>query len=181
LSQVSPKDVTVQALILFFVELCALRRNPQDLPASEILLAVVAVASLLVGVMIGLVAHLSIGASLAQTLFELATTLGALFVALRLMRLDARFMQSATALLGSGVVIGAIALIPLSFNPTGSQETDLAALGALLLLVVFVWSVVVTGHILRHTFQISLGQGAAIAVAFKVGVVLLMGIAFGGA
>jgi hypothetical protein len=38
---------------------------------------------------------------------------------------------------------------------------------------------VVTGHILRHTFQISLGQGAAIAVAFKVGVVLLIGLAFG--
>jgi hypothetical protein len=78
-------------------------------------------------------------------------------------------------------VIGTIALIPLSFNPTGSEESDLAALGALLLLVVFVWSVVVTGHILRHTFQISLGQGAAIAVAFKVGVVLLIGLAFGGA
>ncbi|MFB1486787.1 MULTISPECIES: hypothetical protein [unclassified Thiocapsa] len=171
----------MQALILFFVELCALRRTPQDLPASEILLAVVALASLVVGVMIGLVAGLSIGASLAQTLFELAMTLGALFVALRLMRLDARFFQSATALLGSGVVIGAIALIPLSFNPTDSQETDLAALGALLLLVVFVWSVVVSGHILRHTFQITLGQGAAIAVAFKVGVVLLMGIAVGGA
>ncbi|WP_342721880.1 hypothetical protein [Thiocapsa roseopersicina] len=158
-----------------------MRRTPQDLPASEILLGVVAVASLFVGVMIGLVADLSIGASLGQTLFELAITLGALFVALRIMRLDARFIQSGTALLGSGIVIGAIALIPLSFNPTGSQETDLAALGALLLLVVFVWSVVVTGHILRHTFQISLGQGAAIAVAFKVGVVLLMGIAFGGA
>ena len=171
----------MQALILFFVELCALRRTPQDLPASEVLLAVVAVASLVVGVLIGLVAGLSIGASFAQTLFELAMTLAALFVALRILRLDARFNQSATALLGSGIVIGAIALIPLSFNPTGSQETDLAALGALLLLVVFVWSVVVAGHILRHTFQITLGQGAAIAVAFKVGVVLLMGIAFGGA
>lgn len=170
----------MQALILFFVELCALRRTPQDLPASEILLAVVALASLVVGVMIGLVADLSFGASFAQTLFELAMTLGGLFFALRLMRLDARFIQSATALLGSGIVIGVIALIPLSFNPTGSQETDLAALGALLLLVVFVWSVVVSGHILRHTFQITLGQGAAIAVAFKVGVVLLMGIAFAG-
>jgi hypothetical protein len=179
LVQVSPKDVTVQALILFFVELCALRRTPQDLPASEILLAVVAVASLVVGLMIGIVADLSIGASFAQTLAEMALTLGALFVALRVMRLGARFTQSATALLGSGVVIGAIALIPLSFNPTGSEESDLAALGALLLLVVFVWSVVVTGHILRHTFQISLGQGAAIAVAFKVGVVLLIGLAFG--
>jgi hypothetical protein len=45
--------------------------------------------------------------------------------------------------------------------------------------VLFVWSVVVTGHILRHTFRISLGQGAAIAVAFKLGMVLVVGALFG--
>jgi hypothetical protein len=169
----------LQALILFFAELCALRRTPQELPASEVLLAVVALAGFVVGLMVGLVAGLPIGSSLFQTFAEIALTLAALFTALRLMGLQARFTQSATALLGSGALIGVIALIPLSFNPTGSEETDLAALGALLLLVLFVWSVVVTGHILRHTFRISLGQGAAIAVAFKLGMVLVVGALFG--
>ncbi len=169
----------MQALILFFVELCALRRTPQDLPASEILLLVVGIASVFIGLLIGLVAGLPFWASLGQTLAELALTLTALFVALRLMRRGARFTQAATALLGSGVVIGAVALVPLSFNPTGTQETDLAAFGAFLLLVLFVWSVVVTGHILRHTFGIKLGQGAAIAVAFKISTVFLITALFG--
>jgi hypothetical protein len=181
LSQVSPKDVTVQALILFFVELCALRRTPQDLPASDVLLVVVGFASLLVGVLVGLVARLSLAASFGQSLAEIVLMLGVLAGALRILGLQARFIQSATALLGSSMVIGTLALIPLSFNPTGTQETDLAALGALLLLGLFVWSVVVAGHILRHTFRISLGQGAAIAVAFKIGIVLLIGAFLGGA
>jgi hypothetical protein len=169
----------LQALILYFVELCALRKSPQDLPASQLLLVIVAIASLVVGWLIGLVAGLSMGSSLVQTVAEIALMFAALYLGLRLTGLGLRFTQSATALVGSGALIGAIALIPLSFNPTGSQETDLAALGALLLLVLFAWSVVVTGHILRHTFGISLGQGAAIAVAFKIGVVLVVGALFG--
>jgi hypothetical protein len=169
----------LQALILYFVELCALRKSPQELPASQLLLVIVAIASLVVGWLVGLVAGLSMGSSLVQTVAEIALMLTALYLGLRLTGLGLRFTQSATALVGSGALIGAIALIPLSFNPTGSQETDLAALGALLLLVLFAWSVVVTGHILRHTFGISLGQGAAIAVAFKIGVVLVVGALFG--
>jgi hypothetical protein len=181
LEEVSPKEVTVQALIIFFVELCALRRAPQDLPSSEILLALVVLASLVTGLLVGLVAGLSIGLSLVQTFAEIVLTLGVLYGALLLMRRASRFIQAATSLLGVGVVIGILALIPLTFNPTGSQETDLAALGALMLLVLFVWSVVVTGHILRHTFDITLGQGAAIAVGFKIMTVLLVGTLFGSA
>lgn len=171
----------MQALILFFVELCALRRAPQDLPASPVLLALMMVGSLIVGWVVGLVAGLSLGLSLMQTLAELVLTLAALYLALSLVRHPGRFVQAATALLGAGLVIGVLAILPLSFNPTGTQETELAALGALLLLVIFVWSLVVSGHILRHTFGITLGQGAAIALAFKVGLVLLVGRLFGAA
>jgi hypothetical protein len=54
-------------------------------------------------------------------------------------------------------------------------ETDAAALGAVLLLALMVWSVVVAGHILRHTFGISLAQGVAIAVAFQILAIGLLG------
>ncbi|MBK1644676.1 hypothetical protein CKO25_08435 [Thiocapsa imhoffii] len=165
----------MQALILFFAELCALRKTPQDLPASNVLFGLVVLAAVVVGVVIGLVAGLSFGVSSLHTVVELALTLMALSLALRLVGKPSRFLQAATALLGAGVVIGVIAILPLSLNPTGPEESDLAALGALLLLVIFVWSVVVTGHILRHTFGITLGQAAAITVAFKIAMVLVLG------
>lgn len=171
----------MQALITFFVELCVLRRAPQDLPASEILLGIVLILDLIVGLLVGITAGLPWLTSLIQGVAEILIILTALYAALTQMKLRARFVQSATALLGSGALLGLLAILPLSLNPTGSDETDLAALGALLLLALIVWGVVVTGHILRHTFTLTLGQGAAIAFAFEVVVVTIVTILFGGA
>jgi len=169
----------VQALIRFFVELCALRRTPQQLPASEVLLAVVLAVDLVAGLLVGLMAGQGPGTSLLQGVAEIALMLGALQLALRIVKHPRRFLQAATALLGSGALIGLLALIPLSMNPTGSATTDLAALGAVLFLALVVWSLVVTGHILRHTFDLTLGQGAAIAVAFEILAVALIGSLLG--
>ncbi|NEV61700.1 hypothetical protein [Thiorhodococcus minor] len=171
----------MQALIRFFVELCALRRPPQDLPASDVLLAITLVADIIVGVLVGITAGLSALTSLLQGIAEILIMLTALFVALRQLRMRPRFTQSATALLGSGALLGLIAILPLSMSPTGSQQTDLAALGAFLLLALVIWGIVVTGHILRHTFGITLGQGSAIAVAFEIVTVTIVTSMFGGA
>lgn len=170
----------VRALITFFVELCLLRRPPQDLPASETLFAIVMLADLVVGGMVGIAAGLSWWTSLLQGVAEILLMLTALYVALTQLKLGARFLQSATALFGSGALLGLVAIPLLGLNPTGSQETDLAALGAFLLLGLVIWGILVTGHILRHAFAITLGQGAAIAVAFQIIVVSLVTSLFGG-
>ena len=170
----------MQALIRFYVELCLLRRAPQDLPASAALFWAVLAADLAVGLVVGLAAGLPLGASLGQDLVETGLLLGVLYAGLYFTGHPGRFLQAASALLGSSVLISLAALVPLALNPTGSEETDAAALGALLLLGLLAWSVVVAGHILRHTFAISLAQGAAIAVAFQILAIFLLGGLFGG-
>ncbi|WP_295404012.1 hypothetical protein [uncultured Thiocystis sp.] len=171
----------MRALLIFFVELCALRRAPQDLPASAILLWLMLFADLFAGLLVGMTAGISLWASLLQGIVEIALMLAALTVALQLMKRPGRFLQAGTALLGSGALLGLLALMPLSLHPTGSQETNLAALGAFLLLGLVIWGVVVTGHILRHTFGLTLGQGAAIAIAFEIAAITLVTGLFGGA
>jgi hypothetical protein len=171
---IESRNPFVQALIKFFVELCLLRRPPQDLPASEMLLGLVLVADLVVGVLVGITAGLSWLTSLLQGVAELLLLMVALYAALTQLKLRARFLQAATALLGL------VAIPPLSLNPTGSQENDLAALGAFLLLGLVIWGILVTGHILRHTFSITLGQGSAIAVAFQIVAVTLVTSLFSG-
>lgn len=165
----------MQALIRFYFELCLLRRAPQDLPASTALFWTVLVVELAVGLAVGLTAGLPFAASLAQDVLEAGLMLGALYTGLSFSGHRARFLQAASALLGTSALISLAALVPLSLNPTGSEETDAAALGAVLLLALMVWSVVVAGHILRHTFSISLPQGAAIAVAFQLLAISLLG------
>ncbi|EXJ14818.1 hypothetical protein [Imhoffiella purpurea] len=171
----------MQALIIFFVELCLLRRPPQHLPASEVLLGIVLVTDLFTGMLVGMTASLSWLESFLQSLVEILLMMSALYLALRQLRLATRFVQSATALLGSGTLLGLLALLPLSLDPTGSDETDLAALGAFLLLSLVIWGILVTGHILRHSFSITLGQGAAIAIAFEIFAVTFVTSLFGGA
>lgn len=171
----------MQALITFFVELCALRRPPQDLPASDVLLGLTLAADLVVGIMVGLTAGLSWLTSLMQGITEISIMLVALYAALTQLRMRPRFIQAATALLGSGALLGLLAILPLSMNPTGTDQTDMAALGAFLLLALVIWGIVVTGHILRHTFGLTLGQGSAIAVAFEILTVTIVTAMFGGA
>ena len=176
----SPQEHPVQALIRFFVDLCLLRRAPQDLPASTTLFRAVLTADLFAGLLVGLISGQPFLSSLVQGIAELSLQLGLLYGALRLTGHLGRFTQAGTALLGSGALIALAALGPLALNPTGSTESDAAALGAFLLLLVVVWNLVVTGHIVRHTFGISLGQGIAVAVGYEVLAVTLISVLFGG-
>lgn len=170
----------MQALIRFYLDLCLLRRTPQELPASKTLFWALLVVELGAGLVVGLTAGLGFWVSLAQDVLDAALLLGGLYAGLYLTRHPGRFLQTASALLGASALIGVAALIPLALNPTGSDETDAAALGAVLLLALMVWGIVVTGHILRHAFAISLGQGVSIAVAFQILALTLLGGLSGG-
>jgi hypothetical protein len=155
------------SLIQFFVDLCFLRRAPQDLPASVGLFGVVLATDLLIGVMLGVAAGIGVGSGLVQGLVDILFMLALLYGALLLVERAARFLQAATALLGTGAVLGTLALIPVSLAPVGEQ-TGQSSTAAWIFLMLVAWSVVVTGHILRHVFEIRLAQGAAIAVIYNL-------------
>jgi hypothetical protein len=155
------------ALTRFFIDLCLLRRAPQDLPASNVLLGLTLGADLLVGLMITIATGLSVPSGLVQALADILVMLVLLRMALVLTRRSERFVQTATALLGSGAVIGLLAILPVGLV-AGGEQTGQSELAAMLFLVLLVWSILVTGHILRHAFDIKLGQGAAIAIIYNL-------------
>ena len=102
-----------------------------------------------------------------------------LYAVLHLLGRTARFLQTATALLGTGALLGVVAVVLMTLVPTGEQ-TDQSAFAAVLFLGLIVWSVLVTGHILRHAFDIRLAQGAAIAVIYNLlSYTLVSGLASG--
>jgi hypothetical protein len=169
----------LQALIQFFFELCLLRKAPQDLPASSVLVGATLVADLLMGAVLSATVGLSPGLGLLQSLVDVALMLALLYGALHLLDRLPRFQQTAAALLGSGALLGFIAVLPLSLLPRSTEGQESGG-AVLLFLALIVWSILVTGHILRHTFELRLGQGVVIAVIYSFFAYSLVGGLFSG-
>ncbi|MGB5835054.1 MAG: hypothetical protein WBG92_24135 [Thiohalocapsa sp.] len=152
----------------FFLELCLLKRTPQDLPASNALLTLVVVVGLLGGMLLSVTAGAAFLVGIGQTLLDFLIMLGALHLALKLTGKLPRFVQTATALVGADALVGFVALLPVGLAGPNIEDSPQLLLAGLMFMALVAWSVLVTAHILRHAFDIKLIQGAMIAVAFDI-------------
>lgn len=155
------------ALLNVFVDLCLLRRGPQDLPASWGLLILVLALDVGAGVLLGRMVWDSVLPAIGATALDIAVLLLLLYAALRVRVVLPRFAQSATALLGTSALFTLLAmpLQPLLDVPNGA---DPDAVGALIYLLYVAWVQVVYGHILRHTLNLQLSAGIAVALAYTL-------------
>ncbi len=156
----------MRALIKPFLEICLLRRGPQQLPASGLLLALALAAHALSSAALSSY-QLGAGRALLAGITEtalLAVLTGSL---LATHRLAARVVQTLTALAGTGALIG-VAALPLYgwLARAAPGAAGGPGLATLLLLGLLAWSLVVAGHILRHALSASLFLGMVIAVVF---------------
>lgn len=156
------------AIIHFFIDLALLRRKPQDLPASPALFGLVLIAGLAGGVLLALTAGATLPLALVQTVLDMLLMLAVLQMALKWVKKPSRFVQTATALVGTDTLVGFAALLPVSLAGPGTGDSPQLVVAGLLFIVLVAWSVLIAAHILRHAFDIKLMQGAVIAVAFDI-------------
>ena len=97
--------------------------------------------------------------ALLIALLEMGVIVGLTATLLYAFRHTGRLAQTLTALMGSGAVIGAIVLV---------LFVAFAQLPALPRLGVFLWNLLVMGHILRHALSTHLVAGFFIAVGYAV-------------
>ncbi len=157
------------ALIKPFVDICLLRANPQDLPASTLLLELTIVAYFVAGWLLAMGVY-GPGPGLVQTLADLSFLSAYTYGFLRVSSHAERFTQTLTALLGTGAII-TLAALPLSASLSraveGADPVDgVVGVGYLLLMG---WLVVVYAHIYRHAFA----KGWATGLTFSLGYILL--------
>jgi hypothetical protein len=153
----------MKTLLNHFVDLCLLRKGPQDMPFSSLLLVATGLLNVLVGVLMIVDVRNGVAGALGESLFDTGLMLTVLYFALQSQNRRARFVQAATALMGSGLLLGLLALPLISW----SRNADSGEAG-LLLLALIIWSMVVMGHILRHTFEVGLGIGIGLAFAYTL-------------
>lgn len=165
---------TMEQLLKVFMDICRLRAGPQHLPASRFLLLL----TLLTHALLGLVFALftlppvqSLLAALLGTVLLLGVVQGLLLVH----RKPQRLQQTATALAGCEIVLGLLAL-PLTAWFYAVEGDSARAVPSLLSLVVIVWSVVVTVHILRHALEVNQGIALLFALGYTFLAYSMMGL-----
>ena len=164
---------SVVAWLLSWLQQCLLRRAPQADPVSKTALGW------------SLVAYLTMDLLQARTSSDWQTSLGMTTLdtlimilfswsVLRLTNKTARYMQTLTALAGTGAVLGLVGL-PL-IRQAAQAHIDEGPAGALVLgwLMLLVWSISVQAHIYRHALSMRYGAGLLVAGAQMVLVISLL-------
>lgn len=137
-------------------DLCRLRRGPQDLPHSLPLLAALAAASVLLDVLIG-AALVDSRDALARSLVSTGLVLTLCWAALAVRGLEARYVQTASALLACGVAIALIqwgAALLVGPLPTGATALDVPhLLFGWLTIGLFLWQLGIYAHIMSQALN----------------------------
>lgn len=155
------------ALILAFVDVALHRRGPQDLPRSEFLLGLVLAAYIVVSAA-ALVVISADQTRVQLFALELIVDLGFVYVLLRVFEKSGRFMQTATALIGTGVLLNFISLPLLQWDellgtPVGELNTP-----RMLLLLLLVWSFDIAGFIVSKALAKPYIVGVSIMVVYEI-------------
>jgi hypothetical protein len=160
-------------LIRTLFDILRLRSGPQDLPAGTGLSVVLAVAWLAQGLLTDQI--LDEADSAPRSLFAVLVQFGAVMALLRLRGRTARIPQTISALAGTGFIFGLLALfLVLQLDPQQPHPgLTLAYLG------LFVWSLIVDGHIYRHALSIKMSLGVLVAVLIFAANYTLMRAVFG--
>jgi hypothetical protein len=162
-----PTDPRMNALARAIFDIAMLRLGPEDLPASRFLLRVTLFAYVVFGA-IGSAFYVGGPAELlGQTGLDLVLVFGFFGLLLLLNRKSARLQQTMTAVLGTGSLLYLVRL-PLDLWLNALPDDAPATVPALLMLLLAVWSIIITGHILNRALEIPFLGGIVLGVAFFV-------------
>lgn len=148
-----------------FLDICLLRKGPQDLPKSSVLLTLCLILYTVLDVLLTVQTRPFTDALLVS-LVDVGFLLLATSLILKQHRHFERWSQTMTALFGTGVILG-IFIFPLVYGGVQNQYVDwLQQIIVLLFLVMVIWNVAVLAHIVRHAISTSMGIGIMIAILY---------------
>ena len=155
----------MKELIRAFLDIARWRKGPEDLPASGFLLTVTLGGYILASIVTVLFYARGVADLLAQVTLDIALMFGFFGLLLVFYKKTQRFEQTMTALLGTGIVLTVIALPLIAWLRVESAETT-TSIPALLMFLVVLWSISITGHIMRRALEIPFAGGVLMAVGY---------------
>jgi hypothetical protein len=151
-----------------FLSIALWRQTPAHLPASLFLLALTACAAGLMEVLDVLLSPGPQDRIMTRVALEVGLPLAFTWAVLALSRRRARFLQTATALLGIGV-LAEIVLYPLAALRSAMGDDRIASIPVgLLLFVGFIWYLLACAHVWREALDSGLIVGGVISVGYLI-------------
>ena len=151
-------------LFRVFMEICLLRRRPQDLPYSQALFSLCMVSYLLLTTLLNAIVY-PLGNALLASAVEGVLIMAATSAALRLRGVGERWLQTTTALTGSGCILTLFALPVFAFGERLGQG-QVPVMTSLLALLLLTWNLAVVAHVLRHALGITFPAGVMAALLY---------------
>lgn len=153
------------ALFKRFLNICLLANGPQDMPYSHVLFRIL-LALYLLTAMAGWSVKLEVSTALFASLVDVSMLLVFIRLALSVSGKSARFIQTATTMLGVGVMFQLIEL-PLMHVFVDEQKPANPEVG-FILLALYSWNLAVYAHIFREALSIRLLAAFILILAYVI-------------
>jgi hypothetical protein len=166
----------VQQFFRIFLDIVLWRRGPQDLPVSQLLLALAVAAYVLVSI----VQLALLRESAATWLFFVVVDPLLLFawtwLVLRIFGKTDRLQQTATAIFGASATLGVVMYLPLQLLLAAVGQDAASGPSQVVGLLLVVAFALVTGRILKIATDTNLFTGIAVSLTYFMVVNLLVGV-----
>src|SRR4051794_27823095 len=126
-------------LLRLFTDIALMRRGPQDLPASPVVLALTIVAFFVVQLVVGTVLPPIASHWLGNLLLEVAFTFGWYAVLLYAVKKPERFLQTSTAVFGFQIVLSPVLIAALWLQRRFDQDSIGAVGVTFISLALLIW------------------------------------------
>jgi hypothetical protein len=156
----------IQLLRAFF-EIAMLRKDPGILPASAVLLTVVAAAYLATSALQSWMVH-GDDRLFARAGLDLTLAMGLFWIVLAITRRGHRYRQTIIAVLGTAVLVSPFVVGLLLLQQPAQASYPLKLLAWVGSIAVIVWYTLVVGHILRSALEIGFVTSIAIALTWLI-------------
>ena len=148
-----------------FLDIALLRRNPQDLPASPLLLRL-SLLAVVISYVLALGSRYSIVESLARAVVDVAFLGMFVYGLLVWSQHRARFNQSFTALCGTGTILNLISWPVFGLLGDGRSGDSFSTFGLLLMIGIVIWGIAITAHIFRQALNRDWSQAVAMSLLY---------------
>lgn len=169
----------MQQFFRIFLDIVLWRRGPQDLPVSQLLLALAVAGYVLVSVVQLVLLRESAATWLFFVVADPLLLYGWTWLVLRIFGKTERLQQTATAVFGASATLGVVMYLPLQALLMAAGQDVASAPSQVVALLLVVAFALVTGRILKIATDTNLFTGIAMSLTYFVVVNLLVGVLHG--